>query len=130
HNTDFWINLGYIYEAEGKAQEAIKCYRQVTLIDVNDYEAWISLNSLLMRMKEFELALVYLREAFIQFPGDDRLRIRLAECHFRRGTESIGIKYLKAALISNSSVIEEFEKSYKKILWSPAIHELVGKYVS
>lgn len=129
-NTDFWINLGYIYEAEGKAQEAIKCYRQVTLIDKNDYEAWMSLVSLLIRMKEFELSLVYLREAFIQFPQDDRLTIKLAECHFRRGKEILGLKYLHMALQSNPTVLEEFTRSYKKALWSKNIQEAVKKYLN
>lgn len=129
-NTDYWINLGYIYEEAGKEDEAVKCYRQVTRIDRSDHDGWISLCTVLLNMKDFKQAFKYLKDAYSQFPEDDKITIYLAVVHFKLGNPVLGKKFLEITLRTSPSKIIDFREHHDESLWDESTHKIISRYTN
>lgn len=127
-NTDYWINLGYIYEESNRYDEALKCYRQVVKIDKSDVEGWSSLGNLLLITADYNEALVMLHQAFAQFPEDEGIAIKLAECYYRMNKPEQGLRYLEVALRLSPDIAASFKESYKFALWDKSTRSLIKKY--
>ncbi len=127
-NTDYWINLGYIYEESDRGAEAVKCYKQVIKIDKTDYDAWVSLTSLLLDQLDLTNALAALREAYTQFPEDEKISLNLAICHFLSGKKDLGLKFLEIAMRKAPHLVSDFTESYSYSLWDKSTKALIKKY--
>jgi len=109
NNLDYWLNLGYANEDAGSIEEAVKCYGYVTRMDGADLDGWMALTGLLMKEGEYEKALGYLREAFVQHSKEAAVKIKMAVCHLKMDEPKLAGKFLEEALAANATFDSEFE---------------------
>ncbi|MEX0988264.1 MAG: tetratricopeptide repeat protein [Bacteroidales bacterium] len=127
-NTDYWINLGYVYEESDRKEEAVKCFRQVVKIDKTDHEGWLLLSGVLLNLDALDDALIVLRLAITEFPENEMLAIKMAECQYKLDNFRPGLKFLAQALAVDADLLPDFlEKMGKKVLDKPTL-DLIRKY--
>jgi tetratricopeptide (TPR) repeat protein len=127
-NLDYWINLGYANEDAGLIDEAIKCYAYVSRSDVKDLDGWNALTGLLMKEGQYEIALGFLREAFVQHSGDGNIKIKMAVCHLKMGEKELAVKFLEEALLLNSDLESEFSYFYPETSRDSDIERIIQQY--
>jgi tetratricopeptide (TPR) repeat protein len=127
-NIDYWINLGYANEDAGLLEEALKCYIYVTRADAKDLDGWGALTGLLMKEGEYEKALGFLREAFVQHSGDPGIKIKMAVCHLKLGEKELTVKFLEEALEGNADLESEFAYYFPERIREPDIERIIQQY--
>ena len=127
-NLDYWINLGYANEDAGLIDEAIKCYSYVTRTDTNDLDGWSALTGLLMKEGQYEIALGFLREAFVYHFSDPGIKIKMAVCHLKQGEKELSVKFLEEALEANSDLESEFAYFFPEVTREPDIERIIQQY--
>lgn len=128
NNLDYWLNLGYAHEDGGQIDEAIKCYRYVTRVDGNDLDGWNALSGVLMKEKRFDMALDYLREAYVNHMGDAGIKVRMAACHFRLGQEKLGLKFLVEALELDPELKADFTQYLREEDYTAELRRILENY--
>lgn len=126
-NSDYWINLGYIYEEAGMMEEALRCYLHITKHDNTDLEAWQALTGLLIRQGHFEKALQSLREAYIAYPSDGQINIKMAIANYMLGNPNLGIRFLEKAIQVNIRLIKDFEAAVPAKLMNRETRSMLKK---
>ncbi len=80
--TDALNNLGTYYHRQGKDDEAIAYFMQVTRLDPDFYGGWVNLAGSLIAVGEFQAALVASKHAFSIRPTDLQVLSQLALNYF------------------------------------------------
>ncbi len=127
-NLDYWINLGYANEDAGLVDEAIKCYGYVTRTDAKDLDGWLALTGLLMKEGQYEIALGFLREAFVHHSEDPAIKIKMAVCHLKQQEMELSLKFLEEALEVNSDLESEFGYFFPDGSRDPEIERIIQQY--
>lgn len=128
NNLDYWINLGYANEDAGLADEAIKCYSFVTSNDAADLEGWTALTGLLMKEGDFDLALNFLREAYVHHSSEAKIKIKMAVCNLKQDEAGLAVKFLNEGLEKDSTLVSEFEYYFPKGSTSRKIGRIIQQY--
>ena len=124
-NTDFWLNLGYVYEEAGILDEALKCYYFITRKSPEEKEAWLSFTELMMKEGDFEKAIPFLREAYVHHPDDESIHVKLAVCHLKAGNITLASRFLQKALEINRHTLIEFEYYIRDEKLHPEIKKII-----
>jgi tetratricopeptide (TPR) repeat protein len=128
NNLDYWINLGYANEDAGLNEEAIKCYAFVTRTDTADLDGWLALTGLLMKAGDFELALNFLKEAFVHHPEEIKIKIKMAVCNLKLGEKTLAVKFLGEVLKVDYSLLSEFTDFFPEGSYKIAIKRVIQQY--
>jgi tetratricopeptide (TPR) repeat protein len=128
NNLDYWINLGYANEDAGLYEEAVKCYGFVTRADAKDLDGWSALTGLLMKEGVFDQALVFLREAYPYHSSEPLVLVRMAVCHLQEGNRGLALRFLREALESDRSMVEEFELYFPSGTGHKEINKLIQSF--
>ena len=100
----------------------------VTRSDAADLDGWTALTGLLMKEGDFELALNFLREAYVHHPTEARIKIKMAVCHLKHEDNALAIKFLNEGLIMDSSLLSEFEYFFPKGSTNKKIDRIIQQY--
>jgi tetratricopeptide (TPR) repeat protein len=130
NNLDYWINLGYANEDAGLSEEAIKCFSFVTHTDAADLDGWIALTGLLMKEGTFDLAINFLREAYVHHPEAAKIKIKMAVCHVKLGENALAVKFLEEGLEIDSSLVSDFAFFYPEGSSDRNIERVIKQYKS
>jgi len=128
NNLDYWINLGYANEDAGMIEEAVKCYSFVTRSDAKDLDGWMALTGLLMKEGEYEIALGFLRAAFVHHSTDSGIKLKFAVCHLKLGEKELSMKFLEEALKVDADLETEFAYYFPEGIREPDIERIIQQY--
>jgi tetratricopeptide (TPR) repeat protein len=96
--------------------------------DAKDLDGWYALTGLLMKEGQYEIALGFLREAFIHHSGDPGIKIKMAVCHLKEGEKDLAIKFLEEALQDNADLESEFSYFFPAGKREADIERIIQKY--
>jgi tetratricopeptide (TPR) repeat protein len=128
NNLDYWINLGYANEDAGLIEEAVKCYGFVTRADASDLDGWTALTGLLMKEGDYDLALKFLREAYVHHPSEASIKIKMAVCHLKIDEEGLAALFLQEGLELDPALVNEFLYYFPKGSCNRDIERIIKRY--
>jgi tetratricopeptide (TPR) repeat protein len=128
NNLDYWINLGYANEDAGLIEEAVKCYGFVTRADASDLDGWNALTGLLMKEGDFNQALNFLRQAYVNHPSEARIKVRMAICNLKLGEEHLAAMFLQEGLEVEPALVNEFLFYFPEGSYYRDIERIIHKF--
>lgn len=98
-----YINLGVLYDSEGKLSEAVECLREAIRLDPDDYHSYNNLAQMFTCNNEYEEAIECAHKALeLKNNFNDSLEV-LAICYYAIGDNENAEKYFKKCLQTGSN---------------------------
>jgi len=81
-----------------------------------------------MKEGEYELALGFLREAFVHHAADPGIKVKMAVCHLKQEEKELSAKFLEEALKANSDLESEFAYFFPEGVRDTDIERIIQLY--
>jgi len=81
-----------------------------------------------MKEGQYEIALGFLREAFVHHPDDAGIKMKMAVCHLKQGEKELSAKFLEEALEANSDLESEFSYFFPEGVREPDIERIIQQF--
>ena len=104
--TDAFYNLGWLYETQGKYQNALSFYKETILQSGDDGEIFERMGLCCLAINNKKDAEVFFDEALRFSPDSVLSAAHLADIYFRRGETDKAQEVLKYSLVSNPNIPE------------------------
>lgn len=98
-----YINLGVLYDNEGKLSDAVECLKEAIRLDPSDYHSYNNLAQIFTRNNEYEEAIECAHKALeLKNNFNDALEV-LAICYYAIGDNENAERYFKKSLQTGSN---------------------------
>ena len=81
-----------------------------------------------MKEGQYEIALGFLREAFVHHSKDPSVKIKMAVCHLKLGELELSARFLEEALGVNNDLESEFAYFFPEGTREPEIERIIQTY--
>jgi tetratricopeptide (TPR) repeat protein len=127
-NTEYLFSLGNVYEKLKQNLQAIVAYKELTGIDPQDIEAWISWAEILFNGNNVNDAIDVLLKAYAFNNDSAYLDYRIAAYYFFNSDNTNGIDFLKKGLELDTAFYKEAFKYNPKTLFIDEVKQLIDTY--
>ncbi len=126
-NSEYWFTLAENYEKDGRIRDARKSYEQVTMLDHDDREAWIRLAYIYINEKEYDKALVVLRDAYQHNFTSQDIIYMLAAVYFKTNDRTAGLRFLEKAAENGEGGLNNFFDIYPEGESDSQVRKIINK---